>query len=576
MKRVFALLLALMLVMSLATTAFAADTSKLTIDTAGYSARVFDAYMVLSATNDGVNYNYEVVSEYRDVLIDVLDVVTTDKTEVQIDIDIVTAIGNLATGEDVLHFADDLYRAILAADPAIAPIINNWDGAERVVDQGYWLVADVTDLEGDDETNSLVILDTAGDADVKVALKADVTTGVKKVDDENDSIIGEIAGNEDGRNWQDTADYDIGDVVPFRVTGQLTNDVTSYTYYSFKIVDTVSEGLTHLDNSNPDENHIQLLLNGEVQTLKAAGETGEADWIYEIEGRTLTIYPNYGYTRNDGTVVEASAENGGDLLKLFPENTPHDEINNSTYTLGYHCLLNEDAVPGNAGNRNDVKVVISNNPYGDGFGETPLDTTITFTYNFVVNKVDPEGNPLTGAQFGLYKFVAEGQGKYPGAEPVANTAEEAIKGNKYFNHPSANGYGKFVEVDRVTVNAEGTEFTFKGIDDGYYTLLETVVPDGYKAIEPVEFQVIATHVSDLSGNPVNKLTDLHAVVKGGINQRIDGDEATGTLTAVIENHTGSELPSTGGMGTTLFYIFGGLMTVAALVLLVTKKRMSVN
>ena len=567
MKKTFAMVLAIMMVLSLAVPAFAAgDPSYLTVNTDGYADRTFNAYQVMTATNDGSAYNYEIVPAYRAILASVLNVETAEKTEAEVDAAILQAIADLPNSESVRHFADDLYRAILAAEPAIAADITGWDGAKKEVTQGYWLIVDVT-TGLVNESNSLVILDTAGDSDVTVNLKADNTITEKEVDDENDSIADDIPGNEDGRNWQDTSDYDIGDKVPFLVTGQLANDVTSYSYYSFKIVDTVSAGLTHLGNT-AEETNIQILLNGEVQTLKQAGTEGEAQWLYEINGQTLTVYPNFGYTRNDGTVVEASAANGGDLLKLFPEGTSHDKINSSTFTLRYNCLLNENAVIGAAGNKNDAKSVVSNDPYGDGFGETPIDTTITFTYNFVVDKVDPDGNPLTGAEFSLYKFIAEGKGTYSGEETVAATASEAALNGTYFNHPAANSYGKFVVVDRLTVNDEGTEFTFKGIDDGYYVLIETTVPDGYKGIEPVEFHVVATH-----GN--GQLIELHAVVKGGTNQNINGDTATGTLTAVIENNTGSELPSTGGMGTTLFYAFGGLMAVSAVVLLVTKKRMSI-
>ncbi len=576
MKRVFALLLALIMVMSLATTAFAAeDQSNLTVNTTGYTSRTFNAYRILTATNEGTKYNYEVVPAYRDILVGILGVETANKTTAQIDAAIVEAIG-LKSAEDMTHFANDLYRAV-KADSTITADISGWNGNKRAVNQGYWMIVDVTDLTDTNESNSLVILDTAGDSDVTVNLKADTTITTKKVDDENDSIYADIAGNEDGQNWQDTSDYDIGDKVPYRLTGQLSNDVASYNYYSFKIVDTVSVGLTHLPNT-AEETNIVLFWNGTEQSIKAKGEAGDADWIYEIDStnRTMTIYPNYGYTRNDGNKVEASAANGGDVLKLFDGVTDHDKINSSTYTLLYNCELNENAVPGNPGNANKAKVVVSNNPYGDGFGETPEETTITFTYSFIVNKVDPQGQPLTGAEFKLYKFVAEGKDSYSGTETVANTAEEAAKNGTYFNHPAANSYGKFVEVEHVTVNTAGTQFTFKGIDDGYYALIETEVPDGYKAIETVEFHVVATHITDLTGNPATRLTDLHAVFKGGVYQNLDGDETAGTLTAVIENRTGSELPSTGGMGTTLFYVLGGLMVASALVLLITKKRMSVN
>lgn len=545
MKKILALILALMMVMGLATTAFATD---VTISGNGTIARDYEAYQVMTATNDGDAYHYIVVEDYRAALVSALGISeTTDEK-------ILEAIRALPNAEAVRHFADDLYRKILA-DSTITPD-KTWSGTNATVDQGYWLIADVTNLSGTNETNSLVMLDTAGDSNITITAKPDYTTIVKKTDDENDSVVAEIPDHEDGKNWQDVSDYDIGDAVPYHITGQLANNITEYEYYSFKIVDSVSDGLDHIGDS------IKLYVNGAPQTIKAAGAEGDANWIYEISGKTLTIYPNFGYTMNDGTEKEASAANGGDFLKLFPAGTPHANVNSSTYTLDYSCTLNENAVVGNPGNRNDVKAVVSNNPYGDTFGETPLDTNITFTYNFIVNKVDPKGNPLTGAEFTLYKFIGEFV-----EIPEGKTAEELVQGG-YFDHPAANCWGKFVPVDRLTVNAEGTTFTFKGIDDGYYKLVETVVPDGYKQMEDVEFHVVAKHA--LTG-----ITELKAVTKGGTNQTINANAATGTMTATIENHTGIELPSTGGMGTTVFYVLGSIMVLGAVVLLITKKRMSV-
>ena len=196
MKKAFAMILAIMMVLSLAAPAYAAeDTTTLSVNTAGYADRTFNAYQILTATNDGEAYNYVVIPAFRAVLASVLDIDTTDKADAVVDTAILEGIAALTNSEAVIHFADELYRAILAA--GIAADITGWDGAAKTVNQGYWLIADVTE-NLTNETNSLVILDTAGDNAVTVNLKADKTTTEKKVDDENDSISDDIAGNEDG------------------------------------------------------------------------------------------------------------------------------------------------------------------------------------------------------------------------------------------------------------------------------------------------------------------------------------------------------------------------------------------
>lgn len=545
MKKILALVLALMMIMGLATTAFATN---VTINGTGATTRDYEAYQVMTATNDGEAYHYVVVEEYRAALVAALDISETTDDK------ILEAIRALPNAEAVRHFADDLYREILA-DTTITPD-KTWSSTTVTVDQGYWLIADVTNLTGTNESNSLVMLDTAGDSDVTINAKPDHTDSNKQIDDENDSILAPIPGNEDEINWQDVSDHDIGDEIPYRISGQVANNVSEYSYYSFKIVDTVSAGLTH----NPAS--IKLTVNGVPQTIKAAGATGDANWIYEISGNTMTIYPNFDYTKNDGTSVTASAANGGDFLKLFPAGTEHGVINDSTYTLLYTCTLNENAVIGGSGNKNESKVYVSNNPYGDGIGETPLETTVTFTYKFVVDKVDPKGNPLTGAGFTLYKFNAAF------TEIPSGETEATLKAAGYVYHNGANAWGKFESVGSAVITEGDTRFTFNGIDDGYYKLEETVVPDGYKKMEDLYFQITAQH-------SVEKIIELRAVVKGGSSQTLDTDEATGSVTAVIENHTGIELPSTGGAGTTLFYVLGSIMVLGAAVLLITKKRMSV-
>lgn len=181
----------------------------------------------------------------------------------------------------------------------------------------------------------------------------------------------------------------------------------------------------------------------------------------------------------------------------------------------------------------------SNNPNstqgGEYKGTTPVDKVIVFTYKAIVNKRDSSNRPLTGAKFTLYKRVN----------------------------------GNYVEVTKVLeTESDGTTFTFTGLDDGEYKLEETVTPDGYNTMDPIEFTIEATH-DELKDDP--KLNTLSG-------NKLTGDvlfttnTTEGTLETDVINNKGSELPSTGGMGTTVLYAAGTLMILAAAVFLVMKKK----
>ena len=215
-----------------------------------------------------------------------------------------------------------------------------------------------------------------------------------------------------------------------------------------------------------------------------------------------------------------------------------------TITVDYTSPLNADAVIGAVGNKNKMYLEYSNNPNGDGTGKTKEDVVIVFTYKVDVNKFDENNDPLTGADFSVEKKLADGS-------------------------------WKDLTVEK---NASGDVFTVKGIDDGEYKLKETVTPNGYNTISDdyVYFTVTAEH-DVLSDNPQlkNLTANAHAV---------DTDVALvgtykflaqeGTLSTGIVNQSGAILPSTGGIGTTIFYIVGGLLVVVAGSVIFVRKRMS--
>lgn len=369
------------------------------------------------------------------------------------------------------------------------------------VPSGYYLIKDVDgSQEGAKDSYTLYIVQVVG-ADITIAPKAGVPTSEKKVDDKNDSDT-----SEDGESWQDSADYDIGDEVPYLLTAALPDNVSDYTSYTLRFVDTMSRGLTYVKDS------AEVFVNG-----KFAGKVEPSNDAYtgaedKYEGGTVLTW--------DLGDIKAAPYNAGD---------------NAVITIKYNATLNENAVMGSDGNPNKMHIEFSNNPNGEGMGETPDDTNIVFTYKVVVNKVDEDREPLAGAEFTLEK----------------QSSDES-----------------WTTIDRLTISENQATFSFTGLDDGTYRLSETKTPDGYNTIDPIIFTITAEH-EILSDDP--RLTSLNGNSATG-EITFEATPEDGSLTTDVVNKSGAELPETGGMGTTIFYVLGAILVLGAGVLLIARRR----
>lgn len=384
------------------------------------------------------------------------------------------------------------------------PVETIVDGGSVEVAGGYYLIKDQDGSLSGSEPYTTYLVSVVGT--VTITPKSnDVPEFEKKLKDTNDST-GDVS------DWQDSADYDIGDYIPFRLQGTVPEDYGSYKTYYYAFHDVEEAGLTF------DPSSVEVHLGDE----------------------NGAIIPNTDYkvlTKKDGTTsdTECTFEIVFDDLKNISSVAA-----NSTITVTYRSKLNDNAVLGKHGNVNKAQLEYSNNPKGTGTGRTPWDNVIVFTYKVVVNKVDQAGHPLDGAQFTLTKKI--------------NGGTEVIK--------------------TMTIDSSETQFTLSGLDDGEYTLTETVTPANYNTISPITFTVNATHEIewDSISTRDNVLTSLTGDKKVG-EITFSVDKTAGTLTTNVINNIGTTLPGTGGIGTTIFYVIGGGLMVAAAILLITKKRM---
>lgn len=382
---------------------------------------------------------------------------------------------------------------------------------------GYYLVVDTTkfnDGEYYHAYNSFLLKVNKGKFNLQIKPKYVKPTVEKKVYDNDINDISSAGG------WGSSADHAINEKFQFRLIAKLpASDDRAYDYYKEYAVlfnDTLSEGIT-FDNLDKVE-------------------------IANVDGGDSKEITDY-------TLVKDLHEAGlpsSITLSIDNVKTCVPDLNKgATITVTYTAHLNDKATVNTANgsktteNKNSVYLQYSNNPRID----TSLDHTTTSevcVYTYQLNNTkhqDSENGPvLEGAGFRLYSNEA-------------CNAEDEIKlkmndDGTYSRDFSTEGKG----VEMLS-NKDG-QFNVKGLDAGTYYLKETTPPTGYSACANKEIVISATH-------DVN-----HVDLSGNLS-----------TTIINKKDGGITLPSTGGIGTTIFYVVGGGLMVAAIVLLVTKKRM---
>ena len=267
-----------------------------------------------------------------------------------------------------------------------------------------------------------------------------------------------------------------------------------------------------------------------LHDIMSAGLTFDPDSVAVTIGeRTLAKATDYTLVTGeltDGCTFEVQFKDG--VLK------PNDVVE-----VAYSAEVNEYAVIGGTGNDNKTHLTYSDTPKSTG---ERLTKTYIWQFDvFKYAKKDKEEIPLAGAQFVLYKTVND-------EKFYAQAANGKIT-----------GWTDDKEKATVFVTPDDGEFVIAGLDADTYYLEETKAPDGYNQLkDPVKVVITATIAGDKTGRATITYNET----------------ATGTVR--IENQTGVELPSTGGIGTTVFYVIGGLLMGVAVVLLVTRKKMSTS
>ncbi len=529
---------------------------------------------------------------------------------------VANVLANYALNENVAVAFSRVVGNYLNEDSVFTSTPDNEDAKKYVIEvigDGYYFIKDKDGSLGDlpDDAYTKYMLQVVGK--VEVTAKADKPTIDKKIV-ETELTCGQEENENHTHNESCYTEVltpnnntSIGDEVKFKVTSKVP-DMDGYTHYYFVVNDTMSQGLEFIKDS------VEITISG----AGIQPSPHRLDKVEEGDSKT-----EFAYTVSSSAIAASKTA----IEIVFKDFIQYKEYVGADIEITYKALVTRDALIGVEGNSNKVTLTYSNDPQKPGHGDrpdpndptgkTPEEETITYVTGIELIKVDGDGNRLVGAKFSLtgeaiktvlikkevftesatatlgdddvyYKLNS---GVYTASIPAVGAYADQIGINPNVANPASyagitlkedgtvEDYSalKFYTLEQITEEKTETEMVnyeaevgtdgilrFDGLAAGKYTITELVAPDGYNILDkPIEIEIgwsVPTE-GENAGKCVWTVTGGHSIVDG-------------VITMNIENNKGTTLPSTGGMGTTIFYAVGSILVLGAAIILIAKKRTS--
>lgn len=407
------------------------------------------------------------------------------------------------------------------------------DGSGNAL-QGYYLfVTDgstlSTDQKAEKNTGTSPIFAVVGDALVTVNEKTSIPTVVKQVKNDDDS------------NWADKADSQMGQKVNYKLTGSVASNIATFDTYYYEFSDKLSDGLT------ADGSSVVVKIG---DTILSPNTTSGANTGYDvsIDNATNTLTVKFTDLKAAAKQVNATLDGGSNVVVTYTAKLDPDKA--------------EKVTVGGQGNSNTVKLIYSNNPMGDGKGESVPDTVRDYTYALKLVKEDAAGEhkKLKGVQFTIKATNPDDNG----------TGSTSM--NMYVQEKGT------LDADpwTFTTNEQG-EINVKGLDAGTYTVHEVKGSNpGYNTLDDFTFTITAEGLDKLEGKKLLENADPNTLrvtaEKDPSATMVTPSVDNGTVTLTVQNKKGSNLPLTGLNGVTFTWIAGGAVLCIGVAHLIRSRK----